>query len=161
MTRCKLFPVIIILSSLIAGTQNPGSELGFVGRWKLDVNRSTFPKDMGLAKPMSGLLVISRCDQSAFTYELITVNQRHKPETQKFDGVPDGRFYRVDSEHNTVDVGYQIRGESLVGNYKSSNAIIGSETITLSADRQTMTSIAEFPTPQGISKVVEVYEREK
>jgi hypothetical protein len=76
-----------------------------------------------------------------------------------FDGAIDGKFYEYKAGERSMKVAYVDKEGTLEGTAKYADGTVGHESISISEDGNTMTSISSVSLPKGTASWTEVWER--
>jgi hypothetical protein len=162
MTTLTRYGFCVLGIAVLVVTLNAQSdfEAKLVGKWKLDTARSRYE---GLPRPTEAKLVISAASPSRLKFQTTGRYVKGGQATWKdtaFDGAIDGKFYDYKAgERSAMRMAYVDKGGTLEGTAKYPDGTVGHESISISEDGNTMTSISSVSLPKGAASWTEVWDR--
>jgi hypothetical protein len=141
------------LLTLNAQTEN---EAKLVGKWKLNTAKSQYP---GMPLPSEATLVVSQATASHFKWHATFVTEQGRAIDNSFNGAIDGQPHEYKGPQRGAHLSFVDNNGVLEGTATYPDGTIEHETITVSADGNTMTSHSEFSLPAGSKSWTEIWER--
>ncbi len=141
------------LLTLNAQTAN---EAKLVGKWKLNTAKSQY---QGMPRPSDATLVVSQASASHFKWHATFVTERGRAIDNSFDGAIDGQPHEYKGPQRGAHLSFVGVGGVLEGTATYPNGSTEHETISVSADGNTLTSQSEMSVPTGTASWTEVWER--
>jgi hypothetical protein len=161
MNRSKRYGLWMLSAAAFLLTLNAqtSNAVKLVGKWKLNTAKSQY---QGPPPPSEGTLVVSQATASHFKWKAtfgFTGNGRTRWDDYGFDGALDGRPYEYKGAPRGTHLSYVDIDGVLEGTSTSPDGTTQHETITVSADGNTMTSQSKLSFPKGTASWTEVWER--
>jgi hypothetical protein len=138
--------------------QTPGEDK-LVGKWKLNISKSQY---QGVPRPSEASLVISAASPSHFKFQVTTAftdGGKTVWSDMGFDGAIDGQPYEYRGAQRGTVLSFVDHNGVIEGTAKYPSGTTMHETITISADGNTMTSPSSMNLPKGTASWTEVWER--
>jgi hypothetical protein len=150
-----LASLVLLAAALCAHSDT--SQSSYVGRWKLNTQKSDFGKMPG---PKSATLVVSEDSASSVKWHMTGVDAQGKKIDESYDGPADGTEHNISGGGMAQAVAYtRGEGNTVEANVKMKDGSTAHETITLSEDGNTMTLKGTASGANGESNWTEVFDR--
>jgi hypothetical protein len=157
--RCG-FSLLSVATFLLTLNAQTISEWNLVGKWKLDVARST--ESQGLRHPTEASFDVSQATASHFKWESMakySIKGRGVWRVRGFDGAIDGKLYDCKDTKQCRQMSFVENNGTLQGTTIYADGETEYQTITVSPDGSTMTAQCSVETPKGKESWTEVWER--
>ena len=151
-----LVTTLLLLAATLLAQRDASQSASYVGRWKLNTQKSDFGK---VPAPKSAMVVVT--DSAGTVKWYITgVNAQGKKTEVSYDGTPDGNEHAISGGGRAQTVAHtRGEGNTLELNIKMKDGSTAHETIALSEDGNTMTVKGTASGVDGESHWTEVFDR--
>jgi hypothetical protein len=138
--------------------QTPGGAT-LEGKWKLNTSKSQY---QGAPRPTEGSMAISAATASHFKFQVtgaFTSGGKTVWQEMSFDGAIDGKPYEYKGAQRGTTLSFVDHDGVLEGTAQYPSGMMMHETISLSADGNTITSPSTLNSSKGTTAWTEVWER--
>lgn len=156
--RYRLFTLVAAVLILRLNAQTP-SAATLEGKWKLNTSKSDY---QGAPRPSEASMVISAANASHFKFQVtaaFTGGGKTVWQDMGFDGAIDGKAYEYKGAQRGTTLSFVDHNGALEGTAQYPSGMILHETISLSADGNTITSPSTLNFSKGTASWTEVWER--
>ena len=152
-----LLGLLVLVASALLAQGDTAQSGSYVGRWKLNTQKSDFGKMPG---PKSATLVVSEDTTDKVKWRMTGVDGQGKKIDESYDGPADGTEHPIMGSGMAQAVAYtRSADKSVEANVKMKDGSTAHEAITLSDDNNTMMLKGTASGPNGDSNWTEVFDR--
>jgi hypothetical protein len=148
---------LMVMGLCLASVVSPAwaDSSAFVGRWHLNLARSTLPP--GEPAPKDVTAEIFRVDSTHVQWSLTVLAAQGQTSVETFDAVPNGEFYPINSDTTAA---FSLIGNTLQATFKGPTGQTDTMTCTLAANQKKMTCKGVLSGGDGrTTTYVDVYDR--